>query len=116
MDTLQPPFFEKMIKNTLFVFSGLVNIRERIEQGLKSGKIPNAIGASSVLRKFSRNFQKKIEEETNVVMIEGGRPCYAATTHVSQPQPTPVNPRYQHQNQQHNQYNIVNNFFKKIHY
>lgn len=64
------------ISFTRSVFSGFVDIFticERVEQGLKSGKIPNVVGASSGVKKFSKNFQKKKEGETNVVSIGGGR-------------------------------------------
>jgi hypothetical protein len=40
MDTLQAPFYEKMIGSISSSFSDLVVIGERIENGLKNGKIP----------------------------------------------------------------------------
>lgn len=40
MDTIQSPFFEKMFGNISSRFFDLVAIGERIEQGLKSEKIP----------------------------------------------------------------------------
>lgn len=44
MDTLESPLYEKMIVNVSYGFSDLVTIGERIEHGLKSGKIPRVIG------------------------------------------------------------------------
>lgn len=78
MDTLQPHFFEKMIRRTLYGLSVLVTIGERIKQGMKNGKILDVTGASSGVRNFSGNFQKKKEGETNTV--------------VCQPHPTPIFP------------------------
>ncbi|CAL5208488.1 unnamed protein product [Lathyrus oleraceus] len=81
-----------MIGNTSSGFSGLVTIGERIEQGLKNGKILDVVGASNGVRKFYGNFQKKKQGEASDVMVEGGRPCYAAMAHARQPQPSLANP------------------------
>ncbi|RDX71180.1 hypothetical protein CR513_49509, partial [Mucuna pruriens] len=53
IDTLQPPFYEKMVRNVLSNFSVLVIIGERIEVGVRNLKIAhmgeaNAIVSSSL--------------------------------------------------------------------
>lgn len=56
LDTLQPPLFEMMVGSMSSSFADLVTNKERIEEGLKDGKIPGVPGASSDVRKFSRSF------------------------------------------------------------
>lgn len=108
MDTLQPPFFEKMIGSVLYGFSDMVTIGEMIEQGMKSIKIPHTTGASSGVRKFSWNSQKKKEGETNVIMVGGGKPYHSEKTPARHPQlasslqPHPVHANLQFENQNKN--------------
>ena len=68
MDTLQPIFYEKMVGSISSGFADLVTIGERIEQGLKNGKIVNTAGSSNNnAKKFPGIFQKKKEGETNAI-------------------------------------------------
>jgi hypothetical protein len=59
MGTLQGPYYERMIGSVSSSFADMVVIGERIEEGLKSGKIKGT----------SNNDQKKREGETNAVVV-----------------------------------------------
>lgn len=63
MDTIQSPFFEKMFGNISSRFFDLVAIGERIEQGLKSEKIPlghRVVWGSSLVTSRKRNKEKQM--------------------------------------------------------
>lgn len=62
IDNLQGSFFEKMIDNMSSSFFDLVKIGERVENGLKSGKIQNA---SSSLISENESLSSSQEEEGN---------------------------------------------------
>lgn len=57
-----------MLGNVSSGFSDLVIIGERIEDGLKSGKIQGASGGQNGAKKFSNFNLKKKESDANVVM------------------------------------------------
>lgn len=61
MDTLQTLFYEEMIKSVSLGFLDLAVINKRIEQGLKSTKIPSAPGGQGGVKKFLATFQKEME-------------------------------------------------------
>ena len=68
MGTLQGVYYEKMVGSAPSGFSDLVTIGERIEAGVKSGKIqgePSSTPYNS--KKHVSNFLKKKEGETNHV-------------------------------------------------
>ncbi|XP_050889760.1 uncharacterized protein LOC127095058 [Lathyrus oleraceus] len=73
MGTLQGPYYEKMVGSTSIGFSDMVVAEERIESGLKSGKIPNAVGPSNGAKKPYVDFAKKKEGETNNTSVARGR-------------------------------------------
>src|SRR4051812_33892552 len=74
MDTLSPIYWEKMIGSVSSNFTDLVTIGQRLEEGIKNGKIANAAESSNGARKSFGNFHKKKEGETNAVSEEGRRP------------------------------------------
>src|SRR3954470_870927 len=67
MDTLSPFYWEKMIGSVSSNFTDLVTIGQRLEEGIKNGKVANVAESSGGLRKPYGNFQKKKENETNIV-------------------------------------------------
>ncbi|MCI19647.1 gag-pol polyprotein, partial [Trifolium medium] len=68
MSTLQGPYYEKMIWSIASGFTDMVIIGERVEEGLKSGKIKSVSNGQDVAKKFSNNNIKKKEGETNAVV------------------------------------------------
>ena len=61
MGTLSGPFFNHLIGSSSSGFTELILIGERVESGIKSGKIPMAATSNDVKRSFSG------KKETNVV-------------------------------------------------
>ncbi|XP_050909539.1 uncharacterized protein LOC127123358 [Lathyrus oleraceus] len=70
MGTLQVPYYKKMIGSVLTGFTDLVIIGERIENGLKSGKIRKPSSSRHNSRRYSNNNNSK-KRGTNVVTIDG---------------------------------------------
>jgi hypothetical protein len=66
-DTLQSPYFERMISSAASDFAHLVSIGERIENGLKSGKIQCASNSQSIESESIISSQKEEEAEINAV-------------------------------------------------
>jgi len=66
IDTLQPPFYEHMIGSVSANFADIVIIGERIELGLKNGKIAHGSSVVANPKKHGFNFGRK-EEEAQVV-------------------------------------------------
>ncbi|XP_050919481.1 uncharacterized protein LOC127137028 [Lathyrus oleraceus] len=66
-DTLQSPYFERTISSAASDLAHLVSIGERIEFGLKSGKIQCASSTQSVESKYIVNSQVEEEDEVNAV-------------------------------------------------
>ncbi|XP_058753896.1 uncharacterized protein LOC131627087 [Vicia villosa] len=100
MDTLSPFFWEKMIGSVSSNFTDLVTIGQRLEQGIKNGKVTHVVESSSGARKHFGNFQKK--NETNAVSEDrrsrhrphnGDQPYVAAVApvRVQAPQPEVAN-------------------------
>ena len=61
MGTLTSPFFDLLIGSSLSGFTELILTCERVENGIKSGKIPMAATSNAVKKSFN------IKKETNVV-------------------------------------------------
>src|SRR3954462_14544145 len=74
MATLQGPYYDKMVGSVSSGFSDLVVIGERIEDGIKSGKIQGASSNSYQAKRPTPNFAKKKEGETNAVGHQENRP------------------------------------------
>ncbi|KAK2437900.1 hypothetical protein QL285_022735 [Trifolium repens] len=110
-NTLQGAYFERMIGSVSSGFSDLVRIGERIESGLKNGKIQATIGSQGNTVKPTSSFVKKKEYEANAVTSKRGLAVstqipylqypYAAAAQHQQPQgysfQAPVNPEPQPQ-------------------
>ncbi|XP_050915609.1 uncharacterized protein LOC127130687 [Lathyrus oleraceus] len=67
VDTLKDPFFDRLVSSAASDFAHLVTIEDRIEKGLRDGKIPGAMAAPSAPKKYSGGFPKKREGETNAI-------------------------------------------------
>ena len=70
MDTLSPLFWEKMIRSVSSSFTDLATIVQRLEEGIKNGKVSKVAESSNGAKKCLGNFQKKKEVEANVVSTE----------------------------------------------
>jgi hypothetical protein len=66
-NTLQGVYFERMIGSVSSGFSDLVRIGERIESGIKTGKIQASASAPNNAKKPVNNFARKKEGNTNAV-------------------------------------------------
>jgi hypothetical protein len=64
MGTLQGPYYERIIGSVSSSFADMVVIGERIEEGLKSGKIQGASNNQTGLKQFVNNDPKRKEGET----------------------------------------------------
>lgn len=73
MGTLQGPYYEKLVGNTSAGFSDLVVAGERIESGVKAGKIPSPPNAANGVKKPYSGFPKKKEGEINVASTSKGK-------------------------------------------
>lgn len=69
MGTLQGPYYKKVISSVSTGFADLVIIGERIENGLKSGKIGKPSSNQNSNKRYSNSNNSK-KGETNVVTIE----------------------------------------------
>lgn len=67
VDTLKDSFFDRMVSSATLDFAHLVTIGDRIENGLKDGKIQGTVGASNAPNKYSGGFQKKKKGDMNVI-------------------------------------------------
>lgn len=72
MGTLQGPYYEKLVGSTSIRFSDLVIVGQRIENGLKSGKIASVVGPSNGAKKSYVGFARKKEGETNNTSVARG--------------------------------------------
>ena len=65
VSTLQPPFYEHMVRNVSSIFADIIIIGERIEIGLKNGKIAYNPLAATTPKKPAFNPGKKNEVEVH---------------------------------------------------
>src|ERR1051325_8972950 len=72
MGTLPVQYYERLIGSTFSDFSNLVMVGERIEEGLKTGKISGGNVGPSTVKKVFNGFKRK-EAETNAVYGARGR-------------------------------------------
>lgn len=68
VDTLKDLFFDRLVSSGAPGFADLVTIGDKIEKGLKDGKIQSNVGTSNAQKKYFGGFQKKKEGETNAIM------------------------------------------------
>ena len=80
-----------MIGSVSSNFTDLVTIVQRLEEGIKNGKVSKAAGSSNGAKKYLRNFQKKKEVEANVVPTERRGPR-RRPQYIDQPQVAVVTP------------------------
>lgn len=96
METLPAIYYDRLIGSVSSNFSDMVVIGERLENGLRSGKIANHFGSSGGSgssggqKKHSSHFPKKKEGETNV--ISGGNPSFSSSPQTV-PFSAPVQPQ-----------------------
>ncbi|KAK2450357.1 hypothetical protein QL285_009479 [Trifolium repens] len=97
-NTLQGVYFERMIGSVSSGFSDLVRIGERIESGVRTGKIQASASTPSNTKKPVNNFARKKEGNTNAVAHhQSVMPVqyipYTTPAHQQQPQyQMPVSP------------------------
>ncbi|RDX75198.1 hypothetical protein CR513_44952, partial [Mucuna pruriens] len=65
INTLQSPFYKKMVGNVSSNFSDLVVIDERIEAGVRNGKITHTAVGTTLVKKTLPNAYKKKGREVN---------------------------------------------------
>ncbi|XP_020222728.1 uncharacterized protein LOC109805146 [Cajanus cajan] len=95
IDTLQSPFYDRMIGNVSSNFSDLVVIGERVEVGIRSGKIAQ-VSTETITRKPVTNMDKKKGGETNAVM-PNYNPAMIQTPFPTTFNPTPIVSNYRPQ-------------------
>ncbi|XP_050878389.1 uncharacterized protein LOC127082196 [Lathyrus oleraceus] len=107
VDTLKDPFFDRLVSSAASDFAHLVTIGDRIEKGLRDGKIPGVVAAPSAPKKYSGGFPKKREGETNAISRSYKRKQQAsygqiaAVVPIPYQQPMQQQQVYQPQHQQH---------------
>jgi len=69
VSTLQPPFYEHMVGNVSSIFTDIIIIGERIEIGLKNGKIVYSPLVTTTPKKPDFNLGKKMEVEVHTTSI-----------------------------------------------
>ena len=84
LGTLSGPFFNHLIGNSAAGFTDLVLTGERIEAGIKSGKIQEAASADAQKKPHSG------KKESNAIHVKKGRHDVGA---IQISDPTPVQPR-----------------------
>jgi len=67
INTLREPFYDKMIVSISYNFSDIVIIGERVESGMKSGRITRLSSGVATVKKPSNMSGKKKEGEANAV-------------------------------------------------
>ncbi|XP_050908475.1 uncharacterized protein LOC127122128 [Lathyrus oleraceus] len=106
-DTLKDPLFDRLVSSAASDFAHLVTIGDCIEKGLRDGKIPGAVTASSAPKKYSGGFPKKREGETNAISrnYKGKQQASfgqaAAVVPIPYQQPIQQQQMYQPQDHQH---------------
>jgi len=80
IETLQAPFYEHVLRSVSSNFSDIITIGERIEHGLKSGKIAQGSSVTTSAKKPGFNPSKKKEDEVQAASTAphwgGYRPQY----------------------------------------
>ncbi|XP_050875254.1 chromatin-remodeling ATPase INO80-like [Lathyrus oleraceus] len=81
MGTLQGQYYERLISSVSIRFSDMVIVGERVEEGLKSGKIQGGSSSQPILKKPFNRFKRK-EGETSAISSQRGRVPYKAPASV----------------------------------
>jgi len=69
LNTLQSPFYEHMISSVCSSFADIMIIGERIESGIRSGKIALGLNLVANLNEHSPGYGKNKEQITNTHLI-----------------------------------------------
>ncbi|XP_014500282.1 uncharacterized protein LOC106761261 [Vigna radiata var. radiata] len=89
VNTLHPPFYERMVGNVSVNFVDIIIIGERIEVGLKNGKIAHGLSAAANYEKSNFNPGKKKEGDvyaaSEMPMGRGQAPTPGHQPYLSQP-------------------------------
>ncbi|XP_050889154.1 uncharacterized protein LOC127094357 [Lathyrus oleraceus] len=107
VDTLKDPFFDRLVSSAASDFAHLVTIGDRIEKGLRDGKILGEVTTPSAPKKYSGGFPKKREGETNAISrnYKGKQQAsygqVATVVPIPYQQPMQQQQMYQPQHQQH---------------
>ncbi|XP_050916252.1 uncharacterized protein LOC127131368 [Lathyrus oleraceus] len=97
-DTLQSPYFERMISSAASDFAHLVTIGECVESALKSGRIQGASSNQASKTESLNDSQKEEDNEINAVMEDVGYShdaparLYGSSPSQRSPFPTPCYP------------------------
>ncbi|XP_050915188.1 uncharacterized protein LOC127130163 [Lathyrus oleraceus] len=75
MGTLQGQYYERLISSVFTGFSDMVIVGERVEEGLKSGKIQGGSISQPILKKPFNGFKRK-EDGTSSISSQRGREPY----------------------------------------
>ena len=98
IDTLREPFYDKMIGSISSNFSDIVIIGERVESGMRNGKISRPSSGAANIKKPSNALGKKKEGEANAVTFHSpGKNHYQQaynTPHMVYPHITTVSQPY----------------------
>jgi len=102
VNTLQSPFYEHVLGNVSSNFTDIIIIGERIEIGLKSGKIAYGPFAAATSKKpgFHQGKKKEVEVHATSMMTvwESRAPTHNYRPHLNQP-PYVANAVFVHQTQ-----------------
>ncbi|XP_057453231.1 uncharacterized protein LOC130745105 [Lotus japonicus] len=71
VETLQPPFYDHMVGSVSSNFADMVTVGERVESGMRTGRIAQASGGIPSTRKPTYNGGRKKEGEAHVVGFAG---------------------------------------------
>ncbi|XP_050878840.1 uncharacterized protein LOC127082657 [Lathyrus oleraceus] len=101
-------YFDRMIANAPSDFIEMVNMGMRLEEAVREGCLTKEAGASSHVKKFTKNFSKKKESDVSVISYGRQRRKYqhvvAVSPIISPPMVAPIyQPQFSHQHQQHQQ-------------
>ncbi|XP_050920283.1 uncharacterized protein LOC127137919 [Lathyrus oleraceus] len=96
MGTLQGLYYEKIIGSSSTNFVDMVTIGERVENGLKSGKIIDTTAPQTTNKRSHGGFTKKKEGEANAITVSASPQYQFPMTHMSyHPYPYVVDAQYQ---------------------
>ena len=70
IDSLKPPYYEKMISTQVTHFTSLILIREHIDEGIKCKKIVDPESLSSMVEQKVKKMTDRKTKEVDVHMID----------------------------------------------
>lgn len=87
METLPPPYYDRLVSSAASTFSDAVITGERIENGMRSGRIAYGSAPPPQQKKSFSGPHKKKEGETNAIISASG------PSHAKSPQAIPIPPQ-----------------------